>query len=115
MSTLPELEKSEGGTESAGASPAGSMLEGASLPPKSAADPLRREDLQAFRTRPQPAANLDLLVEMNEPESLIRELKRIAGCFPHSDRRWHGVFRLCERAEEYFESINRPQPNRPQP
>jgi hypothetical protein len=51
---------------------------------------------------------------LNEPESLIRELKAIAVQYPEEDKRWLGIRRMCERAEEYFEHIGKPAPNRPQ-
>jgi hypothetical protein len=68
-----------------------------------------------FRTESRAPSSLDVLVSLDEPEQLVRELKGIAGQYPKSDKRWLGVLRLCERAEEYFEHISKPQPNRPQP
>lgn len=57
--------------------------------------------------------SLDMLVELDEPEQLMRELKRIADERPKTDKRWVGVSRLCERYAEYTEVINRPEANRP--
>lgn len=68
-----------------------------------------------FQGEAKPTTSLDLLAGMDEPEQLIRELKAIAESHPKSDQRWEGIRRLCERAEEYFEIVNRPKPNRPQP
>jgi hypothetical protein len=74
----------------------------------------RRDSLPTFQGQSHTAGSLDLLVSMNEPESLIRELKAIAVQFPEEDKRWLGVRRLCERAEEYFAHIHQPTANRPQ-
>jgi hypothetical protein len=52
---------------------------------------------------------------MDEPEQLVRELKKIAAQFPVEDKRWLGVLRLCERGQEYFDHLNQPRPNRPAP
>jgi hypothetical protein len=56
-----------------------------------------------------------VLVSLDEPEQLVRELKAIAASYPKSDERWEGIRRLCERAEEYFAHINQPKANRPTP
>jgi hypothetical protein len=63
-----------------------------------------------------PAASLDLLISLNEPESLIRELRKIAGdnyAGEESRKRWQAIARMCERTEEVFEVYNRPKANRP--
>jgi hypothetical protein len=96
------------------ASETGALPEGAAVDPGSPAGAAQRDGLPALFPHSQPTGNLDLLVSMNEPESLIRELKVIAIQFPEEDKRWLGVRRLCERAEEYFEHISKPAPNRPQ-
>jgi hypothetical protein len=114
MSAMSGVEQSEGGTQSDRTSETGALPEGAAVDPGSPAGAAQRDGLPALFPHSQPTGNLDLLVSMNEPESLIRELKVIAIQFPAEDKRWLGVRRLCERAEEYFEHISKPAPNRPQ-
>jgi hypothetical protein len=88
---------------------ASALPEGAAVAEESAAGAAQRDRVPPFHPGPIPAASLDLLVSMNEPELLIRELKKIAGQYPKEDKRWLGVLRICERGEEYFDHINKPQ------
>jgi hypothetical protein len=109
------LGKSTGGEDEIGDTDASPLPEGAAALEGSAADPAQRLGVPPLRAKSESSPGLDLLVELDEPESLIRELKKIAGQFPKEDKRWLGILRMCERAEEYFEHINKPQANRPQP
>jgi hypothetical protein len=108
------LGEPEGRAEEA-SSETGALPEGAAVDPGSSAGAAQRDGVPPFRGLGQPTGNLDLLVSLNEPESLIRELKAIAIQFPEEDKRWLGIRRMCERAEEYFAHISQPQHNRPQP
>lgn len=89
------------------------MPEDAAAHEKPADDPVSGESVPPFRGGAQPTGDLDLLVALDEPEQLIRELKRLAG-ERGRDQRWDGIVKMCERAEEYFEHLNRPKANRPQ-
>jgi hypothetical protein len=101
----PEGRAGPGGEPEGGALPEGAE--------RSAADSARRASMQALSGQSAAASCLDLAAALDEPETLIRELKRIAEERDSSDKRWIGVRRLCERAEEYFEVMNRPEANRP--
>lgn len=98
----------EGSSES---TETGALPEGAAIAARSAAPDL---GVPLFRTQFDAPTSLDVLVQLDEPELLIKELKDIAKSQPAHDKRWIGIFRLCERAEEYFEVIHRPEANRPQ-
>jgi hypothetical protein len=89
----------------------GALPEGAA---RQSANPAQRAGMQAARVESATSSCLDLAAAMDEPEQLIRELKRIAAERSGDSRAWEGIRRLCERAEEYFEVINRPEANRPQ-
>jgi hypothetical protein len=98
----------EGRQGSIGDAEASALPEGAAREP---ADPAPRPGVQAARVESAAGSCLDLAAALDEPEQLIRELKRIAAEHGAS-RGWEGIRRLCERAEEYFEVINRPEANR---
>jgi hypothetical protein len=108
----------------------GALPEGAATPAGPAADPARRDRLPPLHSRQDSAddlaksledpnaplsESLDLLIKLNEPELLIRALKKIAVQYPPEDKRWLGILRLCERCEEYYDHIGQPRSNRPQP
>jgi hypothetical protein len=67
--------------------------------------------------RAESPASLDLLISLNEPESLVRELRKIATennfAGEHNRKCWQAIARMCERTEEVFEIYNRPKANRP--
>jgi hypothetical protein len=109
------LGEPEGREGQAGPLETSPLPEGAAKPEGSAADPAQRVGVPPFRGSATSAGSLDVLVSLDEPEQLIRELKAIAESYPKSDERWEGVRRLCERAEEYFAHINQPKANRPTP
>lgn len=103
----------ESGTEGSGELvKAGEVLEGEAGEP---GDTAQREGMPPFRGAARTDPGLDLLAEMNEPEQLMRELKKFAEPRRVISKSWEGVYRLCERAEEYFLHINQVRPNRPQP
>lgn len=67
-----------------------------------------RESVPLLRDKSVRPASLDLLAELEEPEQLIQELKRIADLSPHSQR-WSIVAKLCRQAIEAFEVLHRPR------
>jgi hypothetical protein len=105
----------EGREGQAGPAEGGALPEGAAKPEGPATDSAQRDRVPPFRGQSQSAGSLDVLVSLDEPEQLIRELKSIAESYPKTDERWEGIRRLCERAEEYFQHINQPKANRPTP
>ena len=73
----------------------------ASEAPKDDAD-----DKPPFSSRYVNYRTLDMNAELNEPELLIKELKKIADAHG-DDKRWIIVSRMCGRAEETFQILHK--------
>lgn len=63
------------------------------------------EGVQAFRGQSVRAGSLDMLVDLDEPEQVMRELKRRADERP-GDKRWDTVAGFCQSAINALDALN---------
>jgi hypothetical protein len=91
-------------------------VEGSALPEgaavdESAADFARREDLPPLHSKFESADSLDLLAALDEPELLVRALKKLAD--ERRGKGWAVVKTWAGYTEEALRIANEPGPNRP--
>ena len=67
---------------------------------------LETSDKPPFRGEYVHSRALDMNAELNEPELLIQELKKVAESHG-DDKRWTVVSRMCQRATEAFEILHK--------
>lgn len=96
----------EGGTGPEAAAEASALYEGGpALAGQAPGGAAPRESVQVLRGRAEPALDLNMLLALDEPEQLMRELKRYADAFPN--KRWTVVSRACQRALDAFEILHK--------
>jgi hypothetical protein len=98
--------ESEGRTESDRALEGGALPEGAAAPERPAADPARRDRVPPFRGQSTATPNLDLLVDMDEPEEIVFALKAIA--LKRPGKIWAALYEHLGRLEVALEKLNQP-------
>jgi hypothetical protein len=103
---MPELEQPEGGKEPDRAPEGSALPEGAAVASEPAANPVRHKDLPPFRGQSTAAPNLDLLVDMDEPEEIVFALKAIASKRP--GKIWAALYEHLGRLEVALEKLNQP-------
>lgn len=95
--------------------PTEALPEGASVSPERARDIAFGERLKAIlankgqRRTPDNLESLDLLVELDEPELLIKVLRKIAHDRARGSRTWGAIYDNLSFVEEALEVANRPQ------